>query len=461
MATLNKRKKALSVNPLKASQTMGATLAFLGFSNAMPLMHGSQGCTAFAKVFFVRHFREPIPLQTTAMDQVSSVMGADENVVEALKTISEKQKPAIIGVCSTGLAETQGCDMNLAIHEFRKRYPEHEKVAVVKVNVPDFSGCFETGYASATAAIIDQLIEPSERSGLRAKQVNILCGSHLTPGDLEFVIDTVESFGLRPLLIPDLSRSLDGHLPNEEFSSLTTGGLTMDELSIAAESRMTLVVGSSLETAAKKLNDKTGVPYTAFPHLHTMTEVDRWLMTLSDLSGMPVPNRWRRQRRQLQDAMLDTHFMLGQLRVAIAADPDLLLAMHDLVVSMGGEVVAAVSPDKGPALKQIALETVQKGDLQDLEQLALENKAEFVIGNSHLAECSERLHLPHLRAGFPQYDHLGGFNRVWVGYRGIQQALFDIANMRVAQHEEISPYYSVYSQKREEERADIRHQQGG
>ena len=54
----------------------------------MPLLHGSQGCTAFAKVFFVRHFREPVPLQTTAMDQVSSVMGADENVVEALRTIA-------------------------------------------------------------------------------------------------------------------------------------------------------------------------------------------------------------------------------------------------------------------------------------------------------------------------------------------------------------------------------------
>ena len=68
MAELLKRKKALSVSPLKASQTVGAALAFLGFFRSMPIMHGSQGCTAFAKVFFVRHFREPVPLQTTAMD---------------------------------------------------------------------------------------------------------------------------------------------------------------------------------------------------------------------------------------------------------------------------------------------------------------------------------------------------------------------------------------------------------
>ena len=90
MPEIIKRKKPLSVSPLKTSQTVGGALAFLGIARSMPLMHGSQGCTAFAKVFFVRHFREPVPLQTTAMDQVSSVMGADGNIVEALKTICEK-----------------------------------------------------------------------------------------------------------------------------------------------------------------------------------------------------------------------------------------------------------------------------------------------------------------------------------------------------------------------------------
>jgi len=84
MAEIIKRAKALSVNPLKASQPVGAALAFLGLRNAIPMLHGSQGCTAFGKVFFVRHFREPIPLQTTAMDQISTVMNADENVIEGL-----------------------------------------------------------------------------------------------------------------------------------------------------------------------------------------------------------------------------------------------------------------------------------------------------------------------------------------------------------------------------------------
>ena len=123
MAEIIHSKKALAVNPLKVSQPIGASLAFLGLARSLPLMHGSQGCTAFGKVFFVRHFREPIPLQTTAMDQVSSIMGADENVIEALRTLSDKSKPDIIGLVTTGLSETQGTDIRRCLHEFPHRVP--------------------------------------------------------------------------------------------------------------------------------------------------------------------------------------------------------------------------------------------------------------------------------------------------------------------------------------------------
>ena len=85
--------KALTVNPLKASQPIGASLAFLGIADCMPLEHGARGCTSFNKLFFMRHFNEPIALQTTAMDQTTTVLGADDNVVEALATICKKNHP--------------------------------------------------------------------------------------------------------------------------------------------------------------------------------------------------------------------------------------------------------------------------------------------------------------------------------------------------------------------------------
>jgi len=232
MANIEKRSKALSVSPLKSSQTIGAALAFLGIHRAMPMLHGSQGCTAFGKVFFVRHFREPIPLQTSAMDQVSAVMGADDNVTEGLKTICEKSSPALVGVPTTGLAETQGCDVKRAIYTFREKYPEYNHIPVVPVATPDYTGCMETGYAAAVAAIIDELVPLAEEAGTqpgqRKKQVTVLAGSHLTPGDLELIKDMIEMFGLRPVLIPDLSDSLDGRLTDSDFSPLTIGGTTVD-----------------------------------------------------------------------------------------------------------------------------------------------------------------------------------------------------------------------------------------
>ncbi|MEY2632264.1 MAG: nitrogenase iron-molybdenum cofactor biosynthesis protein NifN, partial [Pseudomonadota bacterium] len=58
--------------------------------------------------------------------------------------------------------------------------------------------------------------------------------------------------------------------------------------------------------------------------------------------------------------------------------------------------------------------------------------------------AAARLGVPLLRAGFPQYDLVGGYARTWVGYRGTRQALFDIANLMLSQHHELEPYRSLY-----------------
>jgi nitrogenase molybdenum-iron protein NifN len=456
MTEIIKRNKALSVSPLKASQPMGGSLACLGFDRAIPMLHGSQGCTAFAKVFFVRHFREPIPLQTTAMDQGSSVMGADENVIEGLKAIAEKSNPALIAVLTTGLAETQGCDVHRNVREFREKYPEYNHVAVVAVNTPDFTGCVETGYAATIYEIIKTFV-PDQSSGKtkpgsRQRQVNVLVSPMLTPGDLEALRDLIEQFNLRPVIVPDLSDSLDGSLTDDDFSPVTIGGTPVSELATLGDAKATLVIGASLQKAGELLQEKTGVPSFYFEHLYGLEANDALVFALANISELPVPQKIERQRSQLQDAMLDTHFMLGQLRIAIAADPDQLNAFVHLVQGMGAEVVAAISAANAPILAKIPVASVKIGDLEDLEILAKEHKAQLLIGNSHVVDSAERLGLPILRAGFPLYDIIGGYQKTWIGYRGSRQALFDLANLVINfAHEEIEVYRSPYAQKPETE----------
>jgi nitrogenase molybdenum-iron protein NifN len=423
------------------------------------MLHGSQGCTAFGKVFFVRHFREPIPLQTTAMDQVSSIMSADENVIQGLKAVCEKSKPALIGLPTTGLSETQGSDIKRLVKQFYVEHPEFAHIPIVPVNTPDFTGCLESGYALAVKAIIETLLPASALSedregqgkgtvGKRKKQVNVLAGSFLTPGDVEHLKEIIEAFGLRPLVLPDIGDSLDGHLTESESSPLTVGGTPVSDICTMGESIATLVLGNSLNEAADLLKHQTAVPDYRFDSLMGLDAMDSFVAALAEISGKPVPEKIERQRAQLQDAMVDSHFMLGFARIAIAADADLLFGFSKLVTGVGCEVVAAVAPARAAILQNVAAAQVGIGDLEDLEIAARKNGAQLIISNSHAAETARRLGIPLLRAGFPQYDLIGGYQRLWVGYRGTRQALFDLANMMVEHgHQETEPYVSIYAQR--------------
>ncbi len=456
MAQILKRTKPLAVNPLKVSQPVGAALAFLGLRHAIPMLHGSQGCTAFGKVFFVRHFREPIPLQTTAMDHVSSIMGADDNVVTGLKTICEKSAPAIIGLPTTGLSETQGADIRRLVKRFRVEHPQFDHIAVVPVNTPDYSGSLESGFALAVEAIIEALVpEDTAQVGRRRRQVNVLASSALTPGDIEALKEWIEAFGLRPVVLPDLGDSLDGHLVDGEFSALTVGGTPRAEIETMGESIATLVIGRSMSGAANLLRQRTGVLDFRFDHLMGLDACDAFTHTLSRLSGRPVPVGIERRRAQLQDAMVDTHFQTGFARVALALEGDLLAGFVDMLKGMGADIVAAVAPARAEVLADVNCDSVQIGDLEDLERAAA--GTQVIISNSHAAASAERLGVPLLRAGFPQYDWVGGYARAWIGYRGGRQTLFDFANLILGQHHDIPAYRSIFRQVAEDGPGLVRH----
>lgn len=450
MATIRKSSKPLAVNPLKSSAFMGAVLAYLGVERTIPLLHSAQGCSAFAKVFFVRHFREPIPLQTTAMDHVATVMSADENLVEALALLCGKQKPALIGVATSGLAETQGADVARVIKSFRAQYPQYEATKVVWASTPDFRGGFEQGFAEALYCLIDQLISGqafsiTEREASR--NLNLLCPAWMTPGDQEALAEMVEAFGLNPVMLPDLASSLDGHLGEARLNPVSQGGVSVNAIENLGNAIATLVFGRSLRAAGDLLAVRTGVPSIQLDQCLGLNATDQILMTLAELSGQPVPKGFTRQRQQLQDALLDSHFMLTGARVAVAAEPDHLGQLIGLLNEVGAVPVSAVCPSQPAWLAELSLESITVGDLQDWEDEASAAGAELLMTNSHGVAVAARLKVPLLRVGFPQYDWLGGYQRVWFGYRGARQAFFDLGNLWTEHHEhaiEPAPYVSRF-----------------
>lgn len=430
MSTVITPTKPIAINPLKQSSPLGATLAFLGLKGMMPLFHGSQGCTAFAKVVLVRHFREAIPLSTTAMTEVTTILGGDDNVEQAILTLLEKAKPEVIGLCTTGLTETRGDDMQGILKLIQERHSQINELPLIFVSTPDFKGALQDGFAAAVESMVKTIPVAGE---VQPKQVTILVSSAFTPGDVAEVKEIVEAFGLKAIAVPDLSDSMAGHLSEGDYSAVTTGGTSIADLQAVGTSSFTLALGESMRGAAHILQDRFGTAYHVFPRLTGLSVVDEFLMRLSQISNTPVPEKYRRQRRQLQDAMLDTHFFLGRKRISIALEPDLLYALAWFLQEMGAEIQAAVTTTQSPLLNQLPLDSITIGDLEDFETLAVDS--DLLITNSQGASVSRRLGIPLYRQGMPIYDRLGNGYYCSVGYRGTIETLFKIGNILLEEEE--------------------------
>jgi nitrogenase molybdenum-iron protein NifN len=392
----------------------------------MPVMHGSQGCASFGLVLLVRHFKEAIPLQTTAMNEVTTILGGFDNLETALLNIRKRAAPRVIAICSTGLTETKGDDVTGYLVTARKRHPELSDTEIIYVSTPDYVGAFEDGYRHALTGIVRSLVRPA---ALQADQVTLLPGSHLTPADIDELRETIEAFGLRAMVLPDLSGSLDGHIP-PDWRGTTLGGTTLEQIRAVGASVLTIGVGEQTRDASVVLQEIAGTPFEIFERLSGLEVNDRLLQRLSLVSGRPVPAKYRRQRSQLLDAMLDGHFHIGGVKVAIGAEPDLLLAMGSLLHEMGAELTCCVSTTHSAAHALLPAAEVVIGDLEDMERAAAD--CDLLITHSHGRQMAERLGKPFLRIGFPVFDRVGNAHRCSVGYRGTMNLVFEVANLMSA-----------------------------
>jgi nitrogenase molybdenum-iron protein NifN len=430
MAKVVEPKKACAVNPLKMSQPLGASYAFMGLNSCMPMMHGSQGCTSFGLVVLVRHFKEAIPLQTTAMNEATTIMGGYDNIEKAILNIRSRAKPQIIAICSTGLTETKGDDVESYIALARKKHPELADTEIIYVSTPDYLGAFQDGWAKAVVTVVRQL--PRTDTPRRDHWVNVLPGCHLAPGDLEELRELIEAFGLRPMFVPDVAGSLDGHIP-DDWLGTTLGGTPLEALQELGGAAHTLAIGEQMRPAAEALRERCGVPYTLFDRLTGLTATDAFVQQLSKLSGRAVPQRIRRQRSQLVDAMLDGHFHFGNVKVAIGAEPDLLFAAGSFLAEMGAELTVCVTTTPSPVLARMPAEEVVIGDLEDFEQAAEAKGCDLLMTHSHGRQAAERLGKPLFRLGIPMFDRIGNAHKCYVGYRGTRNLVYEVGNVLIEQ----------------------------
>ncbi len=416
--------KSATVNPQKNSPALGATLAYLGIDQMLGLLHGAQGCSTFIRLQLSRHFKESIALNSTSMSEDTAIFGGWENLKKGLGRVMEKFHPGVVGVMTSGLTETMGDDVQSAIVQFRRENPQYDEIPVVWSSTPDYCGSMQEGYGATVKAIVATIPEGGEPL---AGQINLLPGCQLTPAEVEELKEICTAFGLEPIVIPDISCALDGHI-DATVSALSVGGITVERLKSAGRSVATLYVGDSLADAAKLLEEKFAIPAYGFTSVTGLAESDLFMATLAEISGMPVPLKLRRWRSRLMDAMVDSHYQFGLKKVALALEADHLKGMTRFLASMGCEIQAAVAATRTRGLDGLPCDNVFVGDLEDLETAAA--GADLLVANSNGRQAAAKLKIgAHLRTGLPVFDRLGAHQKMWVGYQGTLNLVFEVANL--------------------------------
>lgn len=418
--------KPLQINPIKLSQPMGALLCFLGIKNTMPLMHGAQGCASFSKVFFTRHFSEPIAIQTTAVNDITAVLdGGDYSISEAVKNITKKVTPDLVGLFTTGMTETKGDDIKGATYLLK------DTQKMVYVHTPDFEGGLESGYAKSIEAVIEQLVKPSDE--IDATKALLIPNVNLTPIEVEKIKEQLELFGFNAYALPDISLSLDGHLGLKQ-GALSSGGIGVEEIEALGDSAVVISVGHSVKACGAKMCEKNEkITHLHFDTLSSLLGADAFYGALMEFKSLSKPHpsivRWR---KRLQDALLDTHFALGGVRVVLAVEPDQALSLAATVIEAGAKIEALIAPTKSDALTQIEAKHIVIGDFEDVEA-HLQN-ADVLISSFHAERLAHKHHKAVMFRGFPNYEIIGNQLKNDTLYEGSAYVLFELANIMNAHH---------------------------
>lgn len=425
-------------NPQKNSPALGATLAYLGINGLLALLHGSQGCSSFIRLQLNRHFKESIPLNSTALLEDSVIFGGWEHLKKGIAVAADKYKPQIIGVMSSGLTETYGDDMASALTSLRLERPDLKELPVVLAGTPDYIGSMQDGYQRTVEALVATLaghdfqnresLNPVSATKIDSEEVpylTLLPGCHLTPADVDELKEIVGDFGFRPITLPDLSVSLDGHA-ELEAAPVVQGGTLLEDFQLLPRSKACFSFGLSMEKAGEALKEAYHIPHYNFPSLSGLTATDTFILTLAKLSGKAIPEKQFRQRSRLLDTLADYHDQLGKLRVAIALESDLLYSLGSSLVEVGAELTVALAASQAGTDRLSLPVPMEVGDLETLEERA--DKTKLIIANSNGRQAAGQLKLPHLRAGLPVFDRAGYPQTCWIGYEGTQRFLYAALN---------------------------------
>lgn len=436
-------------NACKLCAPLGAALVFKGIRGAVPLLHGSQGCSTYIRRYLISHFREPVDIACSNFGEQTAIFGGGANMKLALDNIIAQYAPEMIGVATTCLAETIGDDVPMFIDQYRKAHAGAGLPPIVHVATPSFQGTHMQGFHHAVRATM-QALARDDRPVDGETRLNVFPGM-LSPADLRLLDEIVSDCGLAGMILPDYSQTLDGPLWSE-YHRIPDGGTAVEDITAAGSARASIELGGVLATlpdsAATFLEQRFAVPAYRLGLPIGIAATDRLVLALSDISGEPIPAKYGEMRGRLLDAIVDGHKYVNHVRAVVYGEADLVAGVVGFLIEMGILPVICATGDTGGNLTRTLKEML---DDKRLEEIAIMEGVDFVsieaaarkaapdllIGHSKGYSLARKLKIPLVRIGFPIHDRMGGARQLHVGYEGAM-ALFDRIANTILEHRQSS-----------------------
>ncbi len=422
-------RKALTINPAKTCQPIGALYAALGVHGCLPHSHGSQGCCSYHRSTLTRHYKEPIMAGTSSFTEGSSVFGGQANLLTALNTMFSVYEPEVVAVHSTCLSETIGDDLPQIIKKAFDdgKIPEGKKV--IYANTPSYVGSHVTGFANMVAGIARGFAVDAEE---KMNQINVIPG-WVEPSDMREIKRLLKTMQVPAVVFPDTSDVVDAPMTGKAVM-YPKGGTTQEELVSTGSSFMTLALGPfASETGAQELKKQCRVPYEVMDLPIGIQATDRFLLKVSELTGHQVPESISDERGRAVDIITDMQQYFSGKKVAIFGDPDQLVSLTEFLLDLDMKPVHIVSGTPGKAFQERMSEVLgeneanvhngQRADMFLLHQLIKNEPVDLIIGNTYGKYIARDEDIPFVRMGFPILDRIGHSYFPTVGYAGAMRLM--------------------------------------
>ncbi len=445
---LNFQRTALTINPAKACQPLGSVLCALGFEETLPYVHGSQGCVAYFRSYFNRHFKEPIACVSDSMTEDAAVFGGQKNMYDGLENAKALYKPKMIAVSTTCMAEVIGDDLNAFIGNARKEGHIEEDFPVPFAHTPSFVGSHTTGWDNMFEGTLRYFTvnKMEDKEVGKNGKINLVPGFETYLGNYRVMHRMMKEMDVDYSILSDPSEVLD--TPADGEYRMYSGGTTIDEMKDAPNAIDTLLLQPwQLIKTRKYVKTMLKQPATNIAIPMGLEGTDEFLMKVSELTGKPIPESLEKERGRLVDMMTDSHAWLHGKRFALYGDADYVMGMTEFLLELGAEPTDVLCSHANKRWKK-AMEAMlaesdygkntsvhTSKDLWHMRSLVFTNKPDFLIGNSYgkfiqrdtLAKGKE-FEVPLIRIGFPIFDRHHLHRMTTLGYEGAMYILTTLVN---------------------------------